>query len=207
MNTALQALLSEIEQFGLANDAAHEARARRMLNITRGTGEFLAHVIASLDARDILEVGTSNGYSTLWLADAVAASGGKVTTIEMAPDKVAMARQNFAAAGLSHVITQREGDAGQVLADTPDGACDLVFLDSERPAYPGWWADLKRILRPHGVLVVDNATSHAAEMAPFVQVVSADGGFTTALVQVGKGEFVAGRNAALARHWENWRES
>lgn len=207
MNTALQVLLSEIEHFGLANDAAHDERGRRMLNITRGTGEFLAHVIASLGARDILEVGTSNGYSTLWLADAVAPDGGKVTTIEMAPDKVAMARQNFAAAGLEGVITQREGEAGQVLAQAPDGAYDLVFLDSERAAYPGWWLELKRILRPHGLLIVDNATSHAAEMAPFVQVVNADGGFTTSLVHVGKGELVAGRDADLARHWAGWRAS
>ncbi|NHZ64505.1 O-methyltransferase [Massilia genomosp. 1] len=207
MDMALQALLSEIEHFGQANDAAHDERGRRMLNITRGTGQFLAHVIDSLGARAILEVGTSNGYSTLWLADAVAARGGKVTTIEMAPDKLAMARMNFVASGLDAVITQREGEAGQVLAQAPDGAYDLVFLDSERAAYPGWWADLKRVLRPHGLLIVDNATSHAAEMAPFVQVIKADGAFSTSLVQVGKGELVAGRDADLARHWASWRES
>ncbi|NHZ97584.1 class I SAM-dependent methyltransferase [Massilia sp. CCM 8734] len=207
MNTAMQALLREIEHFGQANDAAHDERARRMLNITRGTGQFLAHVIDSLGARAILEVGTSNGYSTLWLADAVAARGGKVTTIEMAPDKLAMARKNFVASGLDAAITQREGEAGQVLAEAPDSAYDLVFLDSERAAYPGWWADLKRVLRPHGLLIVDNATSHEAEMAPFVQVIKADAAFSTSLVQVGTGELVAGRDADLARHWASWRES
>lgn len=207
MNAALQALLSEIEHFGDANDAAHDERAKRMLNITRGTGQFLAHVVGAMGARDILEVGTSNGYSTLWLADAAASTGGHVTTIEMAPFKLTMARRNFAASGLNQRITQREGDAGQVLAQAPDASCDLVFLDSERAAYPGWWPDLKRILRPHGVLIVDNATSHAAEMAPFVQVVAADGGFATTLVDVGKGELVASRDPAMARHWAGWRES
>lgn len=207
MNAALQTLLSEIEHFGIANDAAHDERGLRMLNITRGTGEFLAHVIVSLGARDILEVGISNGYSTLWLADAVAARGGKVTTIEIAPDKLAMARRNFDAAGLAGFIDQREGDAGQLLADAPDSAYDMVFLDSERAAYPGWWADIGRVLRPHGLLIVDNAISHEAEMAPFVRVVAADGAFTSSLVHVGKGELVVGRHPGLARHWAGWRES
>jgi predicted O-methyltransferase YrrM len=207
MNTALQALLSEIEHFGDANDAAHDERAKRMLNITRGTGRFLAHVVTAMGARDILEVGTSNGYSTLWLADAVAMRGGKVTTIEIAPDKLAMARTNFAESGLDDIITQVHGDAGQVLARAPDAAFDLVFLDSERAAYPGWWGDLKRVLRPHGLLIVDNATSHAAEMAPFIEVIAADGGFATTLVEVGKGELVASRDAGMARHWAGWRDS
>lgn len=207
MNAQLQALLSEMEHFGDTNDATHAERAQRMLNITRGTGQFLAHVVQAMGARDILEVGTSNGYSTLWLADAVGPAGGRVTTVEMAPFKLEMARRNFAASGLGSVITQVEGDAGQVLAQAPDGAVDLVFLDSERSSYPGWWPDIKRILRPHGLLIVDNATSHAAEMAPFVQALAADGGFATSLVEVGKGELVASRDAAMARHWAGWRES
>jgi predicted O-methyltransferase YrrM len=82
-------------------------------------------------------------------------------------------------------------NAGHVLQRAADGAYDLVFLDSERPEYPGWWPDLKRVLRPGGLLVVDNATSHQAEMAPFVALVSADREFVTSLVPVGNGEFLA----------------
>jgi len=78
-----------------------------------------------------------------------------------------------------------------VLQRSADGAFDLVFLDSERPEYPGWWPDLKRVLRPGGLLVVDNATSHRAEMAPFVALVTADVSFVTSLVPVGNGEFLA----------------
>jgi predicted O-methyltransferase YrrM len=67
----------------------------------------------------------------------------------------------------------------------------LIFLDSERPEYPGWWPHLRRVLRPGGLLIVDNATSHVEQMAPFVALVTADAGFATCLVPVGKGEFLA----------------
>ena len=76
-----------------------------------------------------------------------------------------------------------------------DGAFDLIFLDSERPEYPGWWPHLRRVLRPGGLLVVDNATSHPEQMAPFVALVKADGEFVTSLVPVGNGEFLAVRVA------------
>ena len=66
-----------------------------------------------------------------------------------------------------------------------------MFLDAERPEYPGWWPHLKRVLRPGGLLVVDNATSHPEQMAPFVALVKADADFTTSLVPVGNGEFLA----------------
>ena len=80
-----------------------------------------------------------------------------------------------------------------MLQRSADGAFDLVFLDSERPEYPGWWPHLKRVLRPGGLLVVDNATSHAVEMAPFVALVAADVSFVTSLVPVGNGEFLAAK--------------
>jgi len=68
---------------------------------------------------------------------------------------------------------------------------DFIFLDSERIEYVGWWPDLKRVLRPGGLIVVDNALSHEEEMAPFVALVSSDDDFETSLVPVGKGEFLA----------------
>ena len=74
-----------------------------------------------------------------------------------------------------------------------DSAFDLVFLDSERQEYPRWWPNLRRVLRPGGLLVVDNATSHPEQMAPFVALVDADTEFSTSLVPVGNGEFLAVR--------------
>jgi predicted O-methyltransferase YrrM len=187
----LDALLVELEQFGKANDGATAERPRRMLNITRDTGEFLAVLVRATLARRVLEIGTSNGYSTLWLARAARAIGGSVTTVELSNYKVGLARATFARSGLAGFISLVQDDAGGVLRRSAAGAFDLVFLDSERPEYPGWWADLARVLRPGGLLVVDNATSHQAEMAPFVALVSADTRFTTSLVPVGNGEFLA----------------
>ena len=191
MTTSLKALLKELETFGASHDAAHENRASRLLNITHDTGEFLAVLVRAMGARRILEVGTSNGYSTLWLADAARGINGTVTTVELSAAKVAMARENFARAGLQERIVQVEGQAADFLASSADESFDLVFLDSERIAYLGWLPQLERILRPGALVVVDNATSHAQELAPFMQALRCASGWSTSLVPVGKGEFLA----------------
>lgn len=191
MSDPLAALLAELEAFGRQNDATITDRPRRMLNITRDTGEFLAVLVKAMGAKRVLEIGTSNGYSTLWLANAVRPIGGTVTTVEKAELKVDMARANFARSSLGTCVSLLHDDASGVLKRCADGSFDLVFLDSERPQYPGWWPDLRRVLRPRGLLVVDNATSHPEQMAPFVALVKADPAFTTSLVPVGNGEFLA----------------
>jgi predicted O-methyltransferase YrrM len=188
---ALDALLTELEQFGKTNDDSNRERPRRMLNITRDTGELLSVLVRATVARRVLEIGTSNGYSTLWLAGAARAIGGAVTTVELSEYKVGLASTNFRRSGLARYISLLHDDAGGVLRQAADSAYDLVFLDSERPEYPGWWPDLRRVLRPGGLLVVDNAISHRAEMAPFVTLVAADRRFVTSLVPVGNGEFLA----------------
>jgi predicted O-methyltransferase YrrM len=142
-------------------------------------------------ARRVLEIGTSNGYSTLWLAEAARAIEGSVTTVELADAKIELASANFARSGLSPFITLVRDDAGRYLRRSDENAYDLIFLDSERPEYPGWWPCLRRALRPGGLLVVDNATSHAAQLAAFVALVKADREFATCLVPVGKGELLA----------------
>ena len=162
-----------------------------MLNITRDTGEFLAVLVKATNARRVLEIGTSNGYSTLWLAKAAREVGGTVMTVEQSELKVSMATKNFERSGLARYIALLHEDAGGVLHRYADAGFDLIFLDSERGEYPGWWPDLRRVLRRGGLLVVDNATSHVEQMAPFVALVTADPAFTTSLVPVGNGEFLA----------------
>ena len=182
---------AELERFGEANDAATKERSRRMLNITRDTVTFLAVLVRATAARRVLEIGTSNGYSTLWLADAARAIGGSVTTVEFAEYKVELALNNFARSGLSPFITLVHDDAARLLQRTDRGAYDLIFLDSDRSQYAGWWPHLRRVLRVGGLLIVDNATSHVEEMAPFVALVTADPEFASCLVPVGNGEFLA----------------
>jgi predicted O-methyltransferase YrrM len=194
----LASLLAELEAFGRANDAANAERERRMLNITRETGEFLAVLAKAGRAKRVLELGTSNGYSTLWLAAAVSALCGTVTTVEISELKAQMAAENFARSGLAGCITLRRQDAASALAGAADASFDFVFLDCERRAYAGWWPELKRVLAPGGLLVADNAVSHAHELEAFRACVQADGEFTACLVPVGNGEFVAVRARAWA---------
>ncbi|MBI2367005.1 MAG: class I SAM-dependent methyltransferase [Deltaproteobacteria bacterium] len=195
MADPLENLLAELEQFGKDNDGSTVDRPRKMLNITRDTGEFLAVLVRATLARRVLEIGTSNGYSTLWLASAARAIGGSVTTVEKSQYKIGLATTNFARSGLASYISQVHDEAGRLLERAADSAFDMIFLDSERPEYPGWWPNLRRVLRPGGLLVVDNATSHPVEIAPFIALVKADAEFVTSLVPVGNGEFLAVKSA------------
>ncbi len=195
MTMRLSELKDELARFGAENDGRETERGRRMLNITPDTGEFLSVLVRFGQARRVLEIGTSNGYSTLWLAEAASAIDGHVTTLESADDKVAMARATFARSGLAAHITLVQRDAGLWLAQAADASIDLLFLDSDREQYAGWWPQLRRVLRPGGLLVVDNALSHAEQMAPLRRLLDADQDFGTSLVPVGNGELLAVRNA------------
>jgi predicted O-methyltransferase YrrM len=193
MDESLESLFAELERFGEANDGSIRDRGRRMLNITHDTGELLSLLVRATGAKKVLEIGTSNGYSTLWLAVSAKINGGTVTTVDHSDFKIDLAARNFERSGLAQTIVQIKDDAGRVLASRGDADFDMIFLDSERSEYPGWWPDIKRLLRPGGLLVVDNATSHPEQMAPFVALVKADAEFMTCLVTVGNGEFLATR--------------
>ncbi|PVV25534.1 MAG: methyltransferase [gamma proteobacterium symbiont of Ctena orbiculata] len=188
---SLEKLLSELEIFGRSHDQANMDRSHRMLNITRETGEFLNVLVQATNAKRILEIGTSNGYSTLWLAQAAQAIDGHVFTVELSEYKIELAARNFARSGISNFITQVEGNAKDLLEAKSDSSFDLLFLDSERSDYLDWWPHIRRILRPGGLLVMDNALSHAEEVAAFILLVSADPAYSTCTVPVGKGEFLA----------------
>ena len=189
MDHGLAELLGELEEFGSTNDAATDDRSRKMLNITHDTGVFLALLVKASKAKKVLEIGTSNGYSTLWLADAVG-EDGTVTTIEQAPHKRAMAERNFQRAGLGPRIQQIEDEAGRFIATCDAGEYDFIFLDSDRGQYADWWPSLQRILADGHLLVVDNAISHAHQMEDFNRLVAASDGYLSSLSPIGKGELV-----------------
>lgn len=191
LSPQLGEFLSELEEAGRVNDAATTERCRRMLNITRDTGEFLAVLIGATGARRILEIGTSNGYSTLWLASACDPARARVTTLELSPFKAELAAENFRRAQMTDRITAVQTEAGSFLRAAAAGAFDFIFLDSERPEYVDWWPEIDRVLAAGGLLVVDNATSHPGELAEFVARVQGDGHFRTSTVPVGNGEFMA----------------
>lgn len=188
MDAQLSILLSELEAFGREHDAATAERPRRMRNIVPETGEFLFLLLRAVRARQVLELGTSNGYSTLWLAAAVQPRGGWVTTLEVDAEKIRMARENFARAGSAgQSIELREGDARQSVQSLPPAAFDVIFLDTERSLYIPMWPSLQRLLKLGGLFAVDNAVSHAGEQEEFFALAKATPGYSTSLNPVGKG--------------------
>jgi predicted O-methyltransferase YrrM len=197
MEESFLQLITELEQFREKNDSSTTDRSHRMLNITHDTGEFLAVLVRAAHAQHVLEIGTSNGYSTLWLASGAEAIDGHVFTVEHSEFKVGLAAINFARSGLASVITQIQDEAGRVFANARTADFDFIFLDSERTEYPGWWPDIKRVLRPGGLIAADNAFTHFEELAPFVALVEADPEFIISTVPVGNGEFLAARAPRL----------
>ncbi|HYB40294.1 MAG TPA: O-methyltransferase, partial [Candidatus Methylomirabilis sp.] len=167
MDAALTALLDELARFGDDNDARETERSKRMLNITPDTGRLLWIMARSAGATRILEVGTSNGYSTIWLADAARETGGRVTTLELNPAKIALARRNLARAGLADRVEIVEGRAAETLERLP-GMFDFVFLDADRGSYLAYLEAAVPRLVAGGLLVADNVTSHADELGDYL---------------------------------------
>lgn len=186
-------LLTELANFGRENDQAHTAREAKMLNITPDTGPFLALLVKTGRYSRILEIGTSNGYSTIWLADAAGQTGGRVTTLERSAAKAALAHANFERAQVEVELVV--ADADEWLPAQTGASFDFIFLDSDRGQYAGWWPVLQRLLMPGGLIVADNAVSHAAEMQAFIELTASAPGFDTALVPVGNGEWLIRKEA------------
>lgn len=187
MDAALEAILERLWREGEAHDARTAEHDRRMLHITPDTGRFLALLVRLARPRRLLEVGTSDAYSTLWLADAARAVGGRVTTLERDAWKAGLARRNLAEAGLAEVVDLVEGPAIAHLTAAA-GPVDMVFLDADRRSYTRYTPHLARLLAPGGLWVTDNAVSHAHELTEWFAQVDALDGWQQALVPVGKGE-------------------
>jgi predicted O-methyltransferase YrrM len=190
MDDTLLGFLEKLARVGEDNDARETARPKRMLNITRDTGRLLWILARAMGATRILEVGTSNAFSTIWLADAARSTGGRVTTLELNPEKIALARINLASAGLDGVVDIIEGRAADTLAELP-GPFDIVFFDADRPSYLAYLEWVVPKLRSGGMLIADNVTSHAEELQDYQRRVKSHPQLFTVTVPIGNGEEVA----------------
>ncbi len=190
MDDALLALLDDLWRRGDDNDARETERRRRMLNITPDTGRLLWILARAARAARILEIGTSNAYSTIWLADAARAVGGRVTTLERDADKVRLARENLARAGLAGWVDIREGPAAETLTGLA-GPFDLAFLDADRSSYRTYLELVVPKLVPGALLVADNVVSHRAELEDYLGRIKSHPGLFSVTVPVGKGEEVS----------------
>jgi predicted O-methyltransferase YrrM len=187
VGAAIDALFAAAER----HDATKADRLERWRVLEPDAGRLLWFLTQAVRARVIVEVGTSRGVSTLWLADAARGTGGRVLSLDTDAAAQDEARRSVAEAGLAEYVEFRVADGGAALAELPDGAVDLLFLDAERTEYPAWWPHPARVLRPGGVLVADNALSHPAEIAPLRDLIEAEPGLVSTTIGVGKGELVA----------------
>ena len=131
--------------------------------VSASVGRFLMLLARLVDAKTIVEVGTLAGYSGIWLARGMAqrGGGGRLITIEPVDKHADFAERAFADAGLGERVTVRRGTGLEILPQLVDelgeGSVDLVFLDAVKAEYPGYWPHARRLLRPGGLLVADNA--------------------------------------------------
>lgn len=192
VDTKLRDLLEALHQAGVEHDAAQSDRLLRRRNLEPDSAALLAVVLRAMNARTMVEIGTSNGYSTIWFADALRANGGeRLLSVDIDAQAQQDAAHNLERAGLHGQVELRQADGGEVLRALPAGSLDALFLDSERPEYVGWWPHPRRVLRPGGLLIVDNVLSHPDEVAELLAIVDADSGFTSTVAAVGKGLLLA----------------
>jgi predicted O-methyltransferase YrrM len=191
MDDTLIRLLEELSEAGIAHDAAEAEHRRRRLNLEPETARLVAVLVRSGRRSRVLEIGTSNGYSTIWLAWAVRDVGGTVTTIERDAGRQAEAAANLRRAGLIGAVRLVLGDATDVVARL-EGPFDCVFFDADRVSAPDQLRLLLPGLTPDALLLADNVLSHPDEIAGYLEALDAPG-FEHVVVPIGKGLSVAMR--------------
>ncbi|MCL4201824.1 MAG: O-methyltransferase [Pirellulaceae bacterium] len=142
----------------------------RRMNVPAADGRLLRTLAESLDAKQVVEIGTSNGISAIWMAMALRKTDGHVTTHEIDPDTAALARENFAAAGVADRITVVEGDAHQKVTELK-GPIDLVFIDADKEGYLDYFQKLLPLVRPGGIICAHNMNARQADPA-FVKAIT-----------------------------------
>ena len=163
-------------------------RMQRLRQIPPETGRFLALLAASAPEGEVLEIGTSAGYSTLWLALACEMLGRIVTTFEVLPEKAKLARESFQSAGVEGTVKLVEGDARQYFSQVAQvGFC---FLDAEKEIYGECYKAIIPKLIRGGLLVADNAINHRETLKPMLDRALADERVDALIVPIGKGELV-----------------
>ena len=164
-------------------------------NIARQTGVMLNMFIKMMGIKEALEIGTSNGYSGLWLSKALKETGGKLTTIEFYEKRQSLAIENFKKCGVSDIITPVQGSACQIIKDFPDDLkFDFVFIDANKREYVEYFNLLKPHLTQKCLITADNITSHAEKVQTFVDAIDADDEFQFEILDLPAGLLVAYRN-------------
>jgi caffeoyl-CoA O-methyltransferase len=184
----VQLTMHELENIDRQDRLDGTARLERLRQIPPETGRFISLLAASSPEGSWIEIGTSAGYSTLWLSLACRERGQTITTFEIMASKSHLARSTFAAAGVDDVVTLVQDDFLTYVDQLGDiGFC---FLDAEKELYQACYEAVVPRLVPGGLLVADNAISHHDDLAPMLRTALEDPRVDAVVVPIGKGELV-----------------
>jgi len=137
-------------------------QTQRYRNVPPQDGRFLRITAESMNAKQVVELGTSTGYSGIWFGMALQKTGGKLTTFEIDAQRAATARANFKRAGLADIITLIEGDAHQEVTKVKD-PIDILFLDADKEGYIDYLNKLLPLVRPGGLIIAHNINPGMAD--------------------------------------------
>ena len=167
-------------------------------NIPRQTGVMVNMFIKMMDAKSVLEIGTSNGYSGLWIAKALKETGGHLTTIEFYEKRQSIAIENFKTCGVFDIITPIQGSACDILERFDEGVkFDFVFIDANKREYVKYFNLVKPHLTPKAFIAADNIISHAEKVQTFIDAIDADEEFQYEILNLPGGLLTAFRNNSL----------
>jgi predicted O-methyltransferase YrrM len=159
-----------------------------MLNVNSNEGAFLRDQVIKVKAKHALEVGTSNGYSSIWIALGVRQSGGHLTTLEIDPVKVKLATENFRIVGVDSLITLMPGDALKTIP-TLKGPFEFVFIDAWKQDYVKYLDMVLPLVPPGGVIMAHNVTDLRSQLLDFIERVKTDPRLKTTFAEPGPGGF------------------
>ena len=171
-----------------------EKTQKEFWNIPRKTGVLINTFIKMMNVQNALEIGTSNGYSGLWISKALKETGGKLTTIEFYEKRQSVAIENFIKCGVNDIIRPLQWSACDILEGLDaDEKFDFVFIDASKREYVKYFELVKPHLTPKALIIADNITSHAEKVQDFIDAVDADDEFQYEIVEVPGGILVAYR--------------
>ena len=169
-----------------------EQTQKQFWNISRVTAEFLTVLIKSINAQNAIEVGTSNGYSGIWIAKALKETGGHLTTIEYWDKRLDIARENFKKCGVEDIITILKGSACELLESLPeDFVIDFAFIDANKSEYIKYYELIDKHLKAGGLIACDNVLSHEAKCKPFIDAINDNPNYENVVLPLPAGLSVA----------------
>jgi len=167
-------------------------RETGLWNVDPPDGEYLHALVKELNATRVLEIGTSNGYSGIWLAMALRETGGRLTTLEADRGRWELAQGHFRDTGLAALIDSRLTDANSELLRI-EGPLDIAFLDAQKEDYSRQYDALLPKVRRGGVIIAHNVISHADQVRDFLARVQSDPAVETEVVTPGPQGFSVSR--------------